>query len=231
MSNNLPNCTDYPDKLVIGVDEAGRGCMWGSVFAGAVILPEDLTNEEVMTDTEKRLLRDSKKLSEKRRIEAVSLIHSRAIAYGVGECTASEIDRQNILRATHTSMHRAIDECIHMALTKYPGFKNFEIRVDGNSFRMYQEPIEGDVIPHECVIGGDASDRAIAAASILAKTGRDSFVKVAVDVDPSVNEKWEMLSHKGYCTKKHMNAIQEHGIHDLHRKSYAPIKRVLGIID
>lgn len=231
MSIGCLNCFDYPDKLIIGVDEAGRGCMWGSVFAGAVVLPEYLTNEEIMNNTEKRLLRDSKKLSEKKRNEAVNLIHSCAIAYGVGECTASEIDRQNILRATHTSMHRAIDECIPMIWKKYPGFKNFEIRVDGNSFRMYQEPNEGDVIPHECVIGGDASDRAIAAASILAKTGRDSFVKNAVSVDPSINEKWGMLSHKGYCTKKHMNAIQQYGIHDLHRKSYAPIKRVLGIID
>lgn len=220
-----------PDKLIIGVDEAGRGCMWGSVFAGAVILPEDLTNEEIMNNTEKKLLRDSKKLSEKRRNEAVELIHSRAIAYGVGECTANEIDTQNILRATHTSMHRAIDKCIQMALIKYPGFKNFEIRVDGNSFRIYQDQQEGDVIPHECVIGGDASDRTIAAASILAKTGRDLFVKDHVYIDSSIDAKWGMLSHKGYCTKKHMNAIQEHGIHELHRKSYAPIKRVLGIIE
>lgn len=220
-----------PNKLIIGVDEAGRGCMWGSVFAGAVILPEDLTNDDIMTDIEKRLLRDSKKLSEKRRNEALDLIHSRAIAYGVGECTANEVDTQNILRATHTSMHRAIDKCIEMALVRYPGFKNFEIKVDGNSFRLYQDQQEGDVIPHECIIGGDASDRAIAAASILAKTGRDSFVKERVNADPTIDIKWGMLSHKGYCTKKHMNAIQECGIHDLHRKSYAPIKRILGVID
>jgi ribonuclease HII len=222
---------DIPDKLIIGVDEAGRGCMWGSVFAGAVILPDELIRDEIICDTEKRLLRDSKKLSEKRRNEAAELIHSRAIAYGVGECTASEIDSQNILRATHTSMHRAIDRCIQMAREKYPGFKNFEIKIDGNSFRMYQEPLEGDVIPYECIIGGDDSDRSIAAASILAKTGRDTFVKEHVKLDPSVDTQWGMLSHKGYCTKKHMNAIQQYGIHELHRKSYAPIKRVLGIID
>lgn len=220
-----------PEKLVIGVDEAGRGCMWGSVFAGAVILPESLAIEDQMSDLERKLLRDSKKLSEKKRNEAVNLIHSRAIAYGIGECTASEIDSQNILRATHTSMHRAIDQCITMALKTYPGFKNFEIRVDGNSFRMYQEPIEGDVIPHECVIGGDASDRAIAAASIIAKTSRDQHVRDIVNADPDVDIRWGMLSHKGYCTKKHMLALQEHGIHRLHRKSYAPIKRVLGIED
>ena len=220
-----------PDKLTIGVDEAGRGCMWGSVFAGAVILPHELIDDTIISDIEKRLLRDSKKLSEKRRNEASELIHSRAIAYGIGQCTANEIDVQNILRATHTSMHRAIDKCIQMVREKYPGFKNFEIRIDGNSFRMYQEPLEGDVIPYECIVGGDDSDRTIAAASILAKTGRDLFVKEHVDTDPTIDTRWGMLSHKGYCTKKHMNAIQEYGIHELHRKSYAPVKRVLGIID
>lgn len=219
--------TEFPTKLVIGVDEAGRGCMWGSVFAGAVILPEDLTNDELMNDREKFLLRDSKKLSEKRREEAADLIRERAIAWGVGECTSSEIDTMNILRATHTCMHRAIDKCYEMALHKYPEYKDFEIRVDGNSFRMYQEPIHGDVLPYECIIGGDASDRAIAAASIMAKTHRDHFVKHQVQSDGSIQVKWDMLSHKGYCTKKHMTAIQEYGIHELHRKSYAPIKRVI----
>lgn len=220
-----------PTNLTIGVDEAGRGCMWGSVFAGAVILPEDLINEEIMNDQEKFLLRDSKKLSEKRRDDAAELVHNRAIAWGVGECTASEIDRMNILKATHTAMHRAIDACYQMALDKYPGYTNFDIKIDGNSFRVYQEPINGDVLPHECVIGGDASDRSIAAASILAKTSRDRFVKDHAITDPSIDEKWGMLSHKGYCTKKHTLAIQEHGVHSLHRKSYAPIKRVLGICD
>jgi ribonuclease HII len=220
-----------PTKLVIGVDEAGRGCMWGSVFAGAVILPEELLNEDIMSDREKFLLRDSKKLSEKRRGEAEELVRSRAIAWGVGECSASEIDQYNILRATHTSMHRAIDECIGRAREKYPDFQNFEIRVDGNSFRMYQESMNGDVVPHECIIGGDASDRSIAAASILAKTSKDHFVKECVRAEPELDEKWKMLSHKGYCTKYHTLAIQENGIHRLHRRSYAPVKRILGLLD
>jgi ribonuclease HII len=215
------------NNLYIGVDEAGRGCMWGSVFAGAVILPPELMNEDEMSEREKFLLRDSKKLSAKRREEAEALVRERAIAWGIGECTASEIDRMNILRATHTCMHRAIDTCYQMALERYPEHTEFEIRVDGNSFRIYQEPIQGDVIPHECVIGGDASDRSIAAASILAKTARDRFVKDHVHSEPAIDEKWGMLSHKGYCTKKHTLAIQEHGVHSLHRRSYAPIKRYL----
>jgi ribonuclease HII len=214
--------------FVIGVDEAGRGCMWGSVFAGAVILPEELTDEELMTDKEKFLLRDSKKLSEKRREEAAIMIRERAIAWGIGECSSTEIDRMNILQATHTCMHRAIDACYEMALQKYKDHTDFEIKIDGNSFRIYQDPVNGDVVPYECIIGGDASVRSIAAASILAKTSRDHFVKDHVNINPEINDKWGMLSHKGYCTKQHTLAIQEHGIHSLHRKSYAPIKRIIG---
>lgn len=214
-------------KFTIGVDEAGRGCMWGSVFAGAVVLPNDLSDEESMTKNEKFLLRDSKKLSEKRREEALELIRSRAIAWGIGECTSEEIDRHNILRATHTSMHRAIDMCYRSVIEKYPDAE-FEIKIDGNSFRLYQDPINGDVVDHECVIGGDASVRCIAAASIIAKTGRDHFVRDHVLREPDLESKWGIGSHKGYCTRVHTEAVEKYGIHPLHRKSYAPIKRLLG---
>lgn len=200
--------------------------MWGSVFAGAVILPSNLTTEDEMTDKEKFLLRDSKKLSEKRRVEASILVRENAIAWGVGECTSQEIDRMNILRATHTCMHRAIDNCYRMAIDKYPDAE-FEIQVDGNTFRLYQDPINGGFVEHECIIGGDASVREIAAASILAKTSRDDFVRHCVLMEPSLDEKWGMLRHKGYCTKKHMDSLKEYGIHPLHRKSYSPIKRIL----
>lgn len=216
-------------RFIIGVDEAGRGCMWGSVFAGAVILPERLMDEDKLSTTEKFMLRDSKKLSEKRRNEAAIFIKENAISWGVGEATASEIDKYNILQATHMSMHRAIDSCYKKVVNMFPNTDDieFEIKIDGNSFRLYQDPINGDVIPHECIIGGDASERCIAAASILAKTSRDAFVKQKTEEDPDLNYKWDMGKHKGYCTKSHLNALQEHGVHHLHRKSYSPVKRVL----
>ena len=222
-------------RVVIGVDEAGRGCAWGSVFAGAVVLPSRLRNEDTMTDSEKFLLRDSKKLSHKRREEARTFVQESSLAYSVGECTAAEIDRMNILNATFTAMHRAITQCIrnlHARTDEDPRtclpirYVVSEILVDGNRFRVYLDE-EGVPIDHRCVIGGDASDRSIAAASILAKTSRDHHVIEHTTLDPSLDEKWGMSKHKGYCTKQHRDALQQYGAHPLHRKSYAPEKAVL----
>jgi ribonuclease HII len=219
--------------VVIGVDEAGRGCSWGSVFAGAVILPPDLLDEEHLSKEEAFLLRDSKKLSETRREQAVEMIKKRALAWGVGECTSVEIDQWNILHATHTAMHRAIRSCIEMLrekekLTPTIRYEVEEILVDGNRFRLYISP-EGDVIDHRCIIGGDACDRSIAAGSILAKTSRDTHVIEAVKREPELDEKWQMCRHKGYCTKEHTSCLERWGVHPLHRRSYAPIKKILGI--
>lgn len=216
-------------KVVIGVDEAGRGCMWGSVFAGAVILPQELTDEERLTKEEAFLLRDSKKLSDKRRNEAAALVYKRSLGWGVGESTSDEIDQWNILQATQTAMHRAIRNCIRMLKekeTETVKYEVTEILVDGNYFRMFVDD-NGEMIPHSCVIGGDASNRSIAAASILAKTSRDNHVLFAVDSDPDLDIKWGMKRHKGYCTRDHMNALEIHGIHPMHRKSYGPVKKYL----
>lgn len=216
--------------VIIGVDEAGRGCAWGSVFAGAVILPEELTTEELMTDTEKFLLRDSKKLSEKRRTESADMIYKKALGWAVGECTSAEIDRMNILNATFTAMHRAITSCIRNLKERedYDKIRYIidEIRIDGNRFREYIDE-EGIPMNHVCIIGGDATDRSIAAASILAKTSRDNHVKAEVCKEPDLDKKWGMSKHKGYCTRQHTDALREHGIHRLHRVSYAPVKNVI----
>jgi ribonuclease HII len=220
--------------VVIGVDEAGRGCAWGSVFAGATILPPELLDEKYLSKEEAFLLRDSKKLSEKRREQAAEMIQKQAIAWGVGEATAEEIDRWNILHSTHTAMHRAIRNCIQMLREKekhMPGieYEIEEILVDGNRLRLYITP-EGDAIEHRCIIGGDACDRSIAAGSILAKTSRDHHVMNAVKENPELDEKWQMGRHKGYCTKEHVEALERWGIHPLHRKSYAPVKKILGLL-
>jgi ribonuclease HII len=214
----------------IGVDEAGRGCMWGSVFAGAVVLPADLENEEAMTDEERFLLRDSKVLSAKRREDSLSLIKRRAIGWGIGESTSEEIDRFNILRATHTAMHRAIDMCIQSCKNNYPTMNIVveHIFVDGDRFRTYIDSDE-NVIPHTCVVGGDASMRCIAAASNIAKTGRDHHVMSEVEKNPLLASQWKMDKHKGYCTALHNQCLRMYGVHHLHRKSYEPVKRILGI--
>lgn len=212
----------------IGVDEAGRGCMWGSVFAGAVALPTDLENEETMTDEERFLLRDSKVLSAKRREDSLALIKRRAIGWGIGESTSQEIDRFNILRATHTAMHRAIDACIQSCRNNYPTMNVIveQIFVDGDRFRTYIDSNE-NVIPHTCVVGGDASMRCIAAASNIAKTGRDHHVMAEVEKDPRLSSHWKMDKHKGYCTSLHNECLRLYGIHPLHRRSYEPVKRIL----
>lgn len=215
-------------SIRIGVDEAGRGCMWGSVFAGAVALPADLEDESAMTDEERFLLRDSKVLSVKRRNDSVKLIKSRAIGWGVGESSSEEIDRFNILRATHTAMHRAIDNCIRMCKENYPTMNVVveQLFIDGDRFRNYIDENE-NIVPHTCVVGGDASMRCIAAASNIAKTSRDNYVLLEVEKNPDLSSKWKMDKHKGYCTALHMETLRLHGIHHLHRKSYDPIKRIL----
>jgi ribonuclease HII len=220
MESEQPSMESEQINVVIGVDEAGRGCAWGSVFAGAVVLPERLRNEDTMSTQEKNLLRDSKKLSHKKRETARQFVIENAISYAIGESTSDEIDRVNILNATFTAMHRAIKKCIQNLPSQY---KVSELLIDGNRFRLY---LDEDDIPmnHQCIIGGDAIDRSIAAASILAKTEKDIFVSEHVKQDPSLNEKWGMSSHKGYCTKQHRDALLKYGIHELHRKSYAPVK-------
>jgi ribonuclease HII len=222
-------------KVVIGVDEAGRGCAWGSVFAGAVILPQSLIQEDKMTTQEKFLIRDSKKLSSKRRIEALDLIKSRSLAFGIGECSAEEIDRVNILNASFTAMHRAIRQCIQNLHNRSDTDERFgipikyeiqKIMVDGNRFRTYLDQ-DGTPIDHQCVVGGDSTDRSIAAGSILAKTSRDLHVYKEIEKDPDLDKKWGMSKHKGYCTRQHITALEEYGIHILHRKSYSPVKKYM----
>jgi ribonuclease HII len=225
---NSSSVTKDDLRIRIGVDEAGRGCMWGSVFAGAVVLPADLEDDETMTPEERFLLRDSKVLSAKRREDSLALIKTRAIGWGIGESTSEEIDRFNILRATHTAMHRAIDMCIRSCRQNYPTMNVIveHIFVDGDRFRTYIDSDE-NVIPHTCVVGGDASMRCIAAASNIAKTGRDHHVMTEVEKDPTLASKWKMEKHKGYCTSLHNECLRLYGAHPLHRRSYEPVKRII----
>ena len=190
----------YEGKIEAGCDEAGRGCLAGSVYAAAVILPEDYQNE---------LLNDSKQLTEKRRYELREIIERDAIAWAVGIVTPEEIDKINILNASILAMHRALDQ-----LKVRPE----AIIVDGNRFKPYRPVVDGISvnIPHTTIVKGDGKYLSIAAASILAKTYRDDYMNSLAEEYPQ----YDWLSNKGYPTKKHREAIKQFGITPYHRKSY-----------
>ena len=182
----------YESLIEAGCDEAGRGCLAGSVYAAAVILPPDYQNE---------LLNDSKKLTAKKRYALREEIERDAIAWAVGIVTPEEIDKINILNASFLAMHRALDQ-----LQVRPE----AVIVDGNRFKPYQD------LPSTTIVKGDGKYLAIAAASILAKTYRDDYMLSLAEEYPQYD--WQ--SNMGYPTKKHRQAILEHGITPYHRKSY-----------
>ncbi len=178
--------------LEAGTDEAGRGCLSGPVVAAAVILPPDFEHD---------LLNDSKQLTEKQREILRPIIEKEAIAYGVAYVYQKKIDTINILNASILAMHEAIKE-----LKIAPEF----IIVDGNRFKNYVE------IPHQTIVKGDCKYLSIAAASVLAKTYRDDYMKNLHQDFPEYN--WQ--KNKGYPTKEHRNAIRKLGATSHHRLSF-----------
>lgn len=184
----------YFDKHLIeaGCDEAGRGCLAGPVFAAAVILPKDFRN---------KILNDSKQLTDKVRYELRTMIEKEALAFAVVEVSNTEIDEINILNASITGMQRAVGK-----LKIRPEL----LLIDGNRFKPY------DTIPHQCIIKGDAKFLSIAAASILAKTYRDDFMKEAAIKYPGYG--WE--KNMGYPTKEHRDGIRKLGTTPLHRTTF-----------
>ena len=175
-----------------GCDEAGRGCLAGSVYAAAVILPPDYQNPD---------LNDSKKLTDKKRKALREQIERDAVAWAVGIVTPDEIDKINILNASILAMHRALDQ-----LKARPE----AVIVDGNRFKPYQN------LPYTTIVKGDGKYLAIAAASILAKTYRDDYMDALAEEYPQ----YDWKSNKGYPTKKHRAAIKEFGVTPYHRMSY-----------
>lgn len=181
----------YIDKIEAGCDEAGRGCLAGSVYAAAVILPKDYDNPA---------LNDSKKISEKKRYSLRKQIQNDALDWAIGIVTPEEIDKVNILHASFLAMHRALDQ-----LKVRPE----ALIIDGNRFDPYG-------LPFTCIVHGDAKYQAIAAASILAKTYRDDYMKRLDEEYPMY--KWG--KNKGYPTKDHRQAIEKYGITKYHRKTF-----------
>lgn len=189
----------YHDCVEAGCDEAGRGCLAGSVYAAAVILPDNYDNP---------LLNDSKKLTPRRRYELRQMIERDAVAWAVGVVEPSEIDRINILHASFLAMHRALD-----ALKVRPG----AVIVDGNRFDPYCPQWNGGrPLKSTCIVKGDGKYQAIAAASILAKTFRDDYMDRLADEYPYYD--WQ--NNKGYPTPKHREGIRLHGVSPYHRRSY-----------
>ncbi len=184
----------YQEELIeAGCDEAGRGCYAGPVFAAAVILPRDFHHP---------LLNDSKLMTVEERNELKPFIKTHAIAYSVAMVDNDEIDRINILRASFLAMHMALDK-----LRKRPSL----LLIDGNRFTPYKK------LKHQCIIKGDSQYASIAAASVLAKTHRDAYMKQLHREFPHYN--WK--SNKGYGTSEHRGAIDVHGLCKYHRKSFA----------
>ena len=225
----------YQGKMEAGCDEAGRGCLAGSVYAAAVIFPEDYENAE---------LNDSKQLTDRRRHQLREVIERDAVAWAVGIVTPEEIDRINILNASILAMHRALDQL---------AVRPEAIIVDGNRFKPYRptaavltavpaaaavptaapvpaspdaaapvpaispaDPTIPAAIPHTTIVKGDAKYLSIAAASILAKTYRDDYMDRLAEEFPQYD--WQ--SNKGYPTKKHREAIRQYGITKYHRRTF-----------
>ena len=182
----------YEGLIEAGCDEAGRGCLAGSVYAAAVILPDGYEND---------LLNDSKQLTEKKRYQLREIIERDAVAWAVGIVTPEEIDKINILNASILAMHRALDQ-----LKVRPE----AVIVDGNRFKKYRE------LPHTTIVKGDGKYLSIAAASILAKTYRDDYMNRLAEEYPH----YDWHSNKGYPTKKHREAIRQYGTTPYHRMSY-----------
>ena len=196
----------YPDTIEVGIDEVGRGPLFGRVYVAVAILPSDDTFNHSM-------MRDSKKLSEKKRLVAYEYIKENAIDYAVYWVSEDCVDEMNIYKATHFAMHKALDK-----LKVRPE----NILVDGNKFYTYKD--KGEIIPHVCIIGGDDKYTSIAAASILAKVERDKYIVDLCEQFPNLHTFYDLKNNKGYGTKKHLDGIRTHGITKWHRLSFGICK-------
>jgi ribonuclease HII len=226
----VPDGSTATHSYEVGVDEAGRGPLFGRVYTGAVILPPASSAFDFS------LLKDSKKFSSDKKIrEASDYIKEHAVAWAISYEEAEVIDRINIRRATLQCMRSSIKEAIeghigyfeHRNLSK-PSTDDYLLLIDGNDFiplgSYNQETDEVDTYTHVCVEGGDNTYACIAAASILAKVARDAYIENLCDKHPVLDEMYALRGNKGYGAAKHMDGIREHGITQWHRRSYGICK-------
>ena len=192
-----------------GIDEAGRGCLWGPVVAGCIALPDDAESWEFYKD-----IKDSKKLSRKKRSLVRDKIIENCDTWGIGVVSAKCIDEKGILPATMLAMHRAVRDM----LERNPNVSFEKLMVDGTTFTPMIDP---DII-HECIIDGDAKYANIAAASIIAKEHHDMLITEACDNDITLDMKYGFKSNKCYGTKAHMEGLKKYGVCEGHRLSFKP---------
>lgn len=209
MTNQLKlHFDESADIIEVGIDEAGRGCLAGRVYVAGVIFKKD----QELTETFK-CIKDSKKLTKKKREELRKYIEDIALEYSVAYAEPEEIDKENILQATVKTMHKVLDKL---------QIKPDTILVDGNYFHTYQK--KGEIIPHQLVKNGDNTYYSIAAASILAKVYHDEYVESICKEDNDLC-KYGWLTNMCYGTEEHRNAIVEHGISKYHRKTFGICKK------
>lgn len=194
-----------------GIDEVGRGCLSGPVVAAAVVLPKKWPDDKYLQ------IKDSKKLSAKKRKELYDYIIQNALGFGIGFIKAEIIDDINILQASFKAMHKAIDD-INLPID--------HLLVDGHLFKPYLTKNADDFIPHTCIIEGDNKYLSIAAASILAKESRDQYM-INLCNKNEYFKKYGWEKNKGYATKQHREAIMNNGLTKYHRRSFGICKRVL----
>ena len=231
--NILKSCHNEDEKVFeIGVDEAGRGPLFGRVYTAAVILPKD-------DSFDYSKVKDSKKFHSKKKIEeAAEYVKNNALSWHVSYEDEKKIDEINILQATQLSMHNSIIEARkkYNKILKLSGKKekidyNFSLLIDGNYFNpitiFNKETNKIETIPYMTVEGGDNKYASIAAASILAKVERDKYIDELCEQYPELSDHYGIDSNKGYGAKKHMDGIKEHGITIWHRRSFAPCKNYL----
>jgi len=208
------------NKTIIGVDEAGRGPLFGSVYTSAIILPND--------DFDLSLLKDSKKFTSKKKIKSVyDYIKESNSIFSIDYSTHEEIDKYNILQATQKSMHRSVKNVIDKYINTFENFtcdifESILICVDGNYFNDFFYYYEDEYyrINHECLIKGDDICKSISGASILAKVERDLYIDEFIKDNPDYDEKYNLSKNKGYGTKQHLDGIRIHGYSPYHRKSF-----------
>lgn len=213
MSNKILKKSLTEDKIEIGVDEAGRGPLFGRVYTAAVILPKDDSFDHSK-------MKDSKRFTSKKKIKEVSdYIKQNAIAYAITYSDEKQIDNTNILKATMDSMHRSINQIM-------TDETNTHLLIDGNYFNpIYYATEEGmSPVEYTCVEKGDNTYTSIAAASILAKVARDTYIEELCEHNPDLGEKYGIDSNMGYGSKKHMEGIRIYGAVEGHRLSFAPFK-------
>jgi len=224
-------------KYEIGVDEAGRGPLFGRVYTGAVILP---SADDASRPFDFSLLKDSKKFTSDKKIrEVAEYIKKHSVAWAVSYEEAEVIDAINIRRATLQCMRKSINTVIEAHIEAHiedmekldqakPTTEDYLLLIDGNDFiplgKYNEEMDQIDTYTHVCVEGGDNTYACIAAASILAKVARDDYIEKLCDQYPVLDEMYALRGNKGYGAKKHLDGIREHGITQWHRRSYGICK-------